>query len=116
MGRFSHEETIKHAAHCDCYIFIRQSDVRNNAGFPTKFAESFTCGLPIITTDISDIKGYMNAGRGWVLKDISADAVEQAMREALEAGPAKEKQEPDRTFHYGNYVETVGSWLQKLLK
>lgn len=116
MGRFSHEETIKHAANCDCYIFIRQSDVRNNAGFPTKFAESFTCGVPIITTDISDVAGYMDTDRGWVLEHVSTEEVEAAMRRALELGPVREKPDLDHTFHYGNYVEAVDSWLQKLLK
>ena len=42
MGRLSHEETIKYVSACDCYIFIRQSDLRNNAGFPTKFSEAFS--------------------------------------------------------------------------
>lgn len=116
MGRFSHEETIKHAANCDFYIFIRQSDVRNNAGFPTKFSESFTCGVPIITTDISDVAGYMDADRGWVLDNISTEEVETAMRQALARGLIREKPELDQTFHYGNYVESVASWLQKLLK
>lgn len=116
MGRFSHEETIKHAANCDCYIFIRQSDVRNNAGFPTKFSESFTCGVPIITTDISDVAGYMNTDRGWVLEHVSIEEVEAAMIQALERGPVREKTELDQTFHYENYVEAAASWLQKLLK
>lgn len=116
MGRFSHEETIKHAANCDCYIFIRQSDVRNNAGFPTKFSESFTCGVPIITTDISDVAGYMDADRGWVLEHVSTEAVEAAMRKALERGPVREKPVLNTTFHYGNYVKVVDSWLQKFLK
>ena len=59
MGRLSHSETIKYVLGCDCYIFIRRSDKRNNAGFPTKFAESFTCGVPIITTDVSDVGEYI---------------------------------------------------------
>lgn len=115
MGRFSHEETIKHVANCDCYIFIRQSDVRNNAGFPTKFSESFTCGVPIITTDISDIRDYMTEDRGRVLSGVSIDDVEAAMKAALSAGQRKNKPELSATFHYGNYVDAVSEWLNTLL-
>ena len=59
MGRLSHRETVKYILGCNCYIFIRRSDKRNNAGFPTKFAESYTCGVPIITTDVSDVGEYI---------------------------------------------------------
>jgi glycosyltransferase involved in cell wall biosynthesis len=115
MGRFSHEETIKHVANCDCYIFIRQSDVRNNAGFPTKFSESFTCGVPIVTTDISDIRDYMTEDRGRVLDSVSIDDVETAIKAALSAGQRKNKPELSAAFHYGNYVEAVDNWLNTLL-
>ena len=58
MGMQSHFDTIGYVLGCDCYIIIRQSDTRNNAGFPTKFAEATTCGVPMITTKVSDIKDH----------------------------------------------------------
>jgi glycosyltransferase involved in cell wall biosynthesis len=115
MGRFSHEETIKYVAACDSYIFIRQSDLRNNAGFPTKFSEAFSCGVPIITTDISDVKRYMEKGRGRILSSVSVDGVESAMREAIKSFEGREKTELNDTFHYGNYVDMSREWLDKII-
>lgn len=112
MGRLIHTETIKYVLHCDCYIFIRQSDTRNNAGFPTKFAESYSCNVPIIATDISDIKGYMKQrGRGTILPTVSVKDVEEAMLCEVQRGKEKKTQGLDKTFHYETYEEVSKSWL-----
>ena len=58
MGMQSHFDTIRYVLGCDCYIFIRPADLRNNAGFPTKFAEAVTCGVPVIASEISDVMDY----------------------------------------------------------
>lgn len=113
MGTRSHAETISYVLSCDCYIFIRQSDTRNNAGFPTKFAESFTCNVPIIATDISDIKTYLGqSDRRTLLENISVEAVEYAMREEIERGKANRSNSLNETFHYETYEEVCKSWLE----
>ncbi|MBR6785960.1 MAG: glycosyltransferase [Clostridia bacterium] len=111
MGRISHAETIKYVLGCDCYIFIRCSDKRNNAGFPTKFAESFTCGVPIITTDVSDVGEYIKkSGRGNLLESTDAKNISEAMIYQLE-NKTQEKT-LDNTFHYENYVQQTENWLK----
>lgn len=113
MGTRSHTETIRFVLHCDCYIFIRQPDIRNNAGFPTKFAESYTCNVPIIATDISDIRGYLAERDRWtLLETITSEAAERAMREEIERGRVHTKKGPDETFHYETYEEVCQSWLE----
>lgn len=111
MGRLSHAETIKHMLGCDCYIFIRRSDKRNNAGFPTKFAESFTCGVPIITTNVSDVGAYIEkSGRGNLLKDMAVKDVAAAMLHRIEN--KTQAKVLDDTFHYENYVRQTENWLK----
>ena len=112
MGRLTHKETIKYVLGCDCYIFIRRSDKRNNAGFPTKFAESFTCGVPIITTNVSDVGEYIKkSGRGSLLEDTSAEKISAALLEQLSI--AKEKNALETAFHYETYIATTDDWLKK---
>lgn len=111
MGRLTHAETIKHVLGCDCYIFIRRSDKRNNAGFPTKFAESFTCGVPIITTDVSDVGRYIQkSGRGNLLKDMAVNEIAAAMLHRIEN--KQNTKTLDNTFHYENYVQPTENWLK----
>lgn len=112
MGKLTHEETIKYVLGCDCYIFIRRSDRRNNAGFPTKFAESYTCGVPIITTDVSDVGEYIKrSGKGSLLKDMSAENIAEAMLMQIENkfdGKAL-----NAAFHYETFIQSTEGWLNK---
>lgn len=105
MGKLSHQETLKYVANCDCYIFIRPFDRRNNAGFPTKFAECYTLNVPVITTDISDIAKYLDPERDCLLDDCSAGAVKIAMAEKISRGKVADSAEIRTSFDYRNYIE-----------
>ena len=111
MGRLSHEETIKYVLGCDCYIFIRRSDKRNNAGFPTKFAESYTCGVPIITTDVSDVGEYIKRnGKGSLLKDMTTESISEAMLYQIEN--KSDHKALNTAFHYESFIQHAESWLK----
>lgn len=111
MGRLSHSETIKYVLGCDCYIFIRRSDKRNNAGFPTKFAESFTCGVPIITTDVSDVGEYIRkSDKGSLLKDMTTKNISEAMLYQIENKLGSKSL--DNTFHYESFIQQAENWLK----
>lgn len=110
MGRLTHSETIKYILGCDCYIFIRRSDRRNNAGFPTKFAESYTCGVPIITTNVSDVGEYIkDSGKGCLLKDMSHESITEAMLFQIENKNYSVKL--DKAFHYESFIQPTKDWL-----
>lgn len=111
MGRLSHEETVKYILGCDCYIFIRRSDKRNNAGFPTKFAESYTCGVPIITTDVSDVGKYIRkSGKGSLLKDMTTENISDAMLYQIE-NKSNDKA-LSTAFHYESFIQLTENWLK----
>ena len=110
-GRVSHSEAIKNVLNCDCYIFIRPSDRRNNAGFPTKFAESFTCGVPIITTDVSDIKDFLKLSPNCVLvNDTDVQSIKDAMLCVIKNNKRKEAC-LNTSFHYEQYKNQANEWL-----
>ena len=112
MGKLSHKNTLKYVADCDCYIFIRPFDRRNNAGFPTKFAEGYTLNVPVITTDISDIAKYLDLKRDSLLSDCSADTVKKAMEEKIKKGKASAESEIRTAFDYRNYIELCKMFLK----
>lgn len=111
MGMLTHKETIRHILGCDCYIFIRRSDKRNNAGFPTKFAESYTCGAPVITTDVSDVGKYIkNSSRGCLLENMTPDSIYEAMLCQTRNGASHKSL--NNTFDYKSYIQPTKNWLK----
>lgn len=111
MGKLSHKETLKFVSECDCYIFIRNPDRRNNAGFPTKFSEAYTLAMPIITSKISDIADYLKENQGVILDDISVDSVKKAMLDQIQFNCNSGSFSVRTTFDYRNYTDKVKEFL-----
>jgi glycosyltransferase involved in cell wall biosynthesis len=114
MGEVSHNESIKQVLSSDCYVFVRQSCRRNNAGFPTKFAESYTAGTRIITTNTSDIASYYKENDlGTLLESVSVDSMKSAMLFEIENGKRKNKGQLRKGFDIAEYGKRVEAFLQK---
>ncbi len=110
MGALSHRQTIRYLLSSNCCVFLRVSDRRNNAGFPTKFTEAHTCGIPVITTDVSDIKGYMtDEDCGCVLSSVQIQDISAAMLKEAEKGCRST--ELKTTFDYKEYKKSCEAWL-----
>ena len=84
---------------------------RNTAGFPTKFAEAYTCGVPIITTDVSDIRDHP-ADDLTVLPELSEETVLGAMRGVL-SGKGGSRQIRD-AFDYRKKINECNEFLIKM--
>ena len=70
IGRVAHEEAIKLVQTSDFQVLIRESNLKNNAGFPTKFVESICCCTPVIATATSNICDYLKDGEnGFVVSE-----------------------------------------------
>lgn len=111
MGKQSHFDTIRYVLGCDCYVFIRPADTRNNAGFPTKFAEATTCGLPMIASGVSDVAAF--AGENVILLDAPDEGqIAEAMKKENLHTISKEI---NATFDYRNYQDRLSQWTTAIL-
>ncbi len=84
-GMTPHSDTVREILGCGAFVFLRERTRRNTAGFPTKFVEAYTCGVPVITTDVSDIKEYTD-NNIVVLPDVTEESVTNAMNDVLSGG------------------------------
>ena len=110
LGIVSHAESIKNILSCDCFIFLRPNDKRNNAGFPTKFAEAYTCGVPIITTKISDMPDY-ESNSVICCDDCNVGTIKQAMTKIYSL---KHDQQLSAAFDYHSYEEQICNWIKEI--
>ncbi len=71
-GRIPHENVIEMLKNSDFQIFLRENHLANNAGFPTKFAETISAGTIVLTNPSSNIKDYMLEGVNSFELDLSS--------------------------------------------
>lgn len=111
MGMQSHFDTIRYVLGCDCYIFIRPADTRNNAGFPTKFAEATTCGVPMIASKVSDVASFAN-GNTLIIDSLDEYRIAEAMNKIKKQS---ESGAISKTFDYRNYQDRLSQWTDATL-
>lgn len=61
-GRLSHKEAVKSVCDADFQMLIRKNTRKNDAGFPTKLAESMACRTPVVASVFSNITDYISNG------------------------------------------------------
>lgn len=76
LGRLPHVEAIEKLKASDFQLFFRDNTRVNNAGFPTKYVESVSAGVAVITNRISNVCDYLNDGiNGFVVDDMTDESL-----------------------------------------
>lgn len=84
MGRISQDEVPSYYALSDFMVLLRDSNRKSNAGFPTKFAESFISGTPVIANLTSDLGNYLVDGKtGFVVKEPNEESIYEVLKEQV---------------------------------
>ena len=84
------------------------------AGFPTKFSESISCGVPVITTQTSDLSDYLQDGITgfWLEKDIEKSVNKIFKTKDIQNLKRMKKNINSNQFYYKNYVEKFEQLFQ----
>ena len=84
LGRMPHRDAVGVLKAVDFSVFVREQNRVSDVGFPTKYAEAATCGIPVLTNRTSDIADYLVDGRnGILLPDCSPAAIGHGLQRAL---------------------------------
>jgi glycosyltransferase involved in cell wall biosynthesis len=79
-GRLAREAALQIVTASDFTVLLRPQKRFANAGFPSKFVESLSLGVPVITNATSDIAEYLRDGQeGYLVCDATAGALEEAV-------------------------------------
>ena len=118
-GRLPHPEVIRRLKGSDFQIFIREDNLMTTAGFPTKFVESISAGVPVLTNLTSNLSDYLRDGaNGFVLQNENDNALRDSIDKVLflsrEEIDAIRKSVDRSTFDYRRYVPKVSEFLSDI--
>lgn len=122
VGRVSQEQVPSFYSLADYMVLLRESTRKSNAGFPTKFTESFISGTPVIGNITSDLDRYLIDGEtGFIVPEPSEEAVYNTLNKKVmsldKAEIAKLKEnvrEVAKRFDYHSYSETLHLFMNEL--
>jgi len=110
-GKLSNGSVIKKLKKVDFSIFIREDNLVTRAGFPTKFVESISAGIPVLTNSSSNVKDYLEEGVNGFLLDISsteilAESLDEVFNtNGIDINNMKLNCMQDKQFDCNNYSE-----------
>ena len=116
-GRLNHLESLEVLKDSDFSIFFRDNQKSNKAGFPTKFVESITSGVPVITNLTSDLEQYLIEGvNGFTLDEISMELNTKKINTVIKMPyEVIEKMKfnalSTKLFDYRNHIDTVENFI-----
>jgi glycosyltransferase involved in cell wall biosynthesis len=120
LGRMPHRDAVAVLKAADFSIFVRERNRVSEVGFPTKYAEAATCGIPVLTNRTSDIADYLVDGdNGILVQDVTPEALQRGLERAL----AMPRQALDRmrtraseetSFAPDAWVQPMGDFMRAL--
>jgi glycosyltransferase involved in cell wall biosynthesis len=117
-GKVSHNLALQLLKESDFAIFLRDINLVSTAGFPTKFVEAISCGIPVLTNRNSNLQDYFVDGKNgfWInsqneievtlsllkVLNISEDELQELKRNAFNS----------RIFDYRSFKESFKKFLK----
>lgn len=83
-GKIDQKQMTNVIHDADFMVFLRPDRRSSNAGFPTKFAESYSVGTPVITNITGDIGLYLKDGyNGFVVSEDMKESLENILNNIM---------------------------------
>lgn len=114
FGTVSHKKALEILLSSDYQIIYREPKKSNNAGFPTKFAESMIAGLPVITTCFSDIELILKKEDGYLFsfnKQTVSEILDIVVSDYNKCIKKNISQETKKLFLSKTYINSFNTFL-----
>ncbi|MDU9037530.1 glycosyltransferase [Pseudomonas corrugata] len=115
-GRQPHQLVLEKIASSDFSIFFRDKTRVTMAGFPSKLAESVSCGTPVISNVMVSLENYEEAeGLFLAKRGEELELVKKLLRlTSAEINVIKQSTYLSGTFDYKNYTLQVASFFDEI--
>ncbi|MDO9599840.1 MAG: glycosyltransferase [Azoarcus sp.] len=115
-GKQSNEVVLKRISECDFSIFFRDETRVTLAGFPSKLAESISCGTPVVSNKMPSLENHARSeGLFLAARGDELDLVRKVMEIShTEIDALKQRTYCSRTFDYRNYTAKVSAFLTEV--
>lgn len=122
LGRIPQQEVAGVVATSDFSVLLRPSERFAQAGFPTKFVESFAVGTPVIGNLTSDLALHLLDGQtGLVCPDHTSESFASALLRALALNRDQRlamrhaaRVHAEHNFDYRSHLNSLQSFLEKV--
>jgi glycosyltransferase involved in cell wall biosynthesis len=122
LGRVSQDLIPAYYKKADFMVLLREPTRKNIAGFPTKFAESMSAGVPVIANITSDLYRYLIDGNtGFVVPNNDAESFYEVIKSKVLTLNAEEIQQlksdilsVNWAFDFSNRVIAIKQFLENL--
>lgn len=120
LERQPHEKVIEKIKNADYTIFLRNNNLSNRAGFPTKLVESLACGTPVITNESSNILDFLvESETGFLLPSIKNNEIDASLKIILNVSKThivkmKDKSHEFNRFHYEEYFQDFNFFINNI--
>lgn len=122
LGRVSQDLIPAYYKKADFMVLLRKPTRKNMAGFPTKFAESMTSGVPVITNATSDLAKYVVDGKtGFLVNGYDYESILYTLTNSVmivrKADIDVMKSNVNRikgSFDWHHYLNNINSFLNSL--
>jgi len=115
-GRQPNEMVLKRIAESDFSIFFRDETRVTLAGFPSKLAESISCGTPVVSNKMVSLESYAHV-EGLFLANRGEELalVKKVMKlTSAEMSALKRSAYVSRAFSYRGYIREVDLFMRKI--
>lgn len=119
-GRLPHHIAVNNLKGSDFQIFFRENTKANNAGFPTKFSEAISAGVPVITNNTSNLSDFLISGEnGFLIEDLSVDSITRILNQISHISKddvlRMKRTINSALFDYHNYIVPIATFFNNLM-